>query len=75
MDFIVDEMLKGLIRWLRILGFNTLEIISLSKEEYYLFNNYYYLTGSPKHYDLWNNHKKILLKENKRRVLINFLAI
>jgi uncharacterized protein with PIN domain len=65
LDFIVDEMLKGLVRWLRILGFNTLKFENLSKGRFDLLSDYYYLTGSPIHYDLWTYSKKILLKENR----------
>ena len=67
-NFVVDEMLKGLIRWLRFLGFHSLsitqwnEISEKSKNE----ANFIFITGSQRNFNKYQDMKleTVLIKSS-----------
>ncbi|MFQ5584946.1 MAG: Mut7-C RNAse domain-containing protein [Calditrichia bacterium] len=77
MQFIVDGMLRGLLRWLRILGFDTRELPHLNQSEKIAgeLTEKYFLTGSPRHYEAWPHQRKLLIKLEPTGEQLNYLDI
>jgi len=73
--FLADGMLRGLLRWLRFLGFDTLEYQSPEKEdkETDTYRQRYFLTTSPTHFRNWKEDKKILIPFEKIPDQLNYL--
>jgi len=73
--FFVDGMLKGLMRWLRFLGFYAEEIRSLNaiKFEDNYYKDGYFLTASTLHFQSWPLPQKILLREKNNEDQLQYL--
>jgi uncharacterized protein with PIN domain len=67
-NFVVDGMLKGLIRWLRFLGFHSLSITKWNEILEKLTNeaNFIFITGSERNFNKYQDMKveAILIKSN-----------
>ncbi|MEJ2048401.1 MAG: Mut7-C RNAse domain-containing protein [Calditrichota bacterium] len=67
-NFVVDGMLKGLIRWLRFLGFHSLSITQWNEILEKLTNeaNFIFITGSERNFNKYQDMKveTILIKSN-----------
>lgn len=73
MDFFVDEMIVGLARWLRILGFDTIGIHSYKKEEMNnLLTSRYFITAS-KALSGMERSKKIFIRFDSISEQLNYL--
>jgi uncharacterized protein with PIN domain len=74
MEFFVDEMVVGLTRWLRILGFDTIDMRSYKKEGMNnLLGSRYFITASKKHYEEWRGQKKVFIRFDSISERLNYL--
>lgn len=75
MKFVVDNMLKGLLRWLRFLGFDSIELESQSEKDSGAnrLSGRYFLTASPKHFRNWSRDKKLLIPYDKIPDQLNYV--
>lgn len=63
-QFVTDGMLNGLLKWMRILGFDTRPVHEFKTGEKVQLNSLaaYFLTTSEKNWQAWPGNRKILLK-------------
>lgn len=74
MQFIVDEMIIGLVKWLRILGFDAVDINFVKNDK--VKNNLdskYFITASKKHFEEWKSQKKVFIPFNTVSEQLNYL--
>lgn len=73
--FITDGMLKGLMRWLRFLGFDTIEFTNPLKQNVKEaeYAERHFLTASPGHFQKWKGDKKILIPFERISDQLNYL--
>ncbi len=65
--FIIDAMLKGLARWLRILGFDAPVIKEIEEVHQFLKQHpaAVFITASPAHHTLFESYNSYLIREQK----------
>ena len=73
MKFIIDEMIIGLVKWLRILGFDTVAIPFIKGEKIKDITSRYFITGSKKHFEEWQDQKKVFIPFTSVSKQLNYL--
>lgn len=75
MKFVIDNMLKGLLRWLRFLGFDAVELNprSWSESGGEQYSQRVFLTTSSKHFQSWHVGRKILIPYDKIPDQLNYV--
>jgi uncharacterized protein with PIN domain len=74
MKFIVDEMIIGLVKWLRVLGFNAVDMNFVKNEQARdKLDSRYFITASKKHFKEWKSQNKVFIPFNSVSEQLNYL--